>query len=93
MKMFDKDVGEVSTVLQIGLLRKKRQRSNVQRLYDGEVPAVEGGDFGKAKPFGQRDHCRIGGAEREARVLEHELRSPPVVAACQLDGRQSSICQ
>lgn len=62
-----------------GLLRKKRQSRNVERPYDSEVPVVECRDFREPKPFSQRNHRRIGGAEWETRVLEHELSSPPIV--------------
>ena len=55
------------------------------RTDDGEVPAVQGGDFGDTQALGQRNDGGIGGSERQIGVLFYEFGDPRVVLGNQVD--------
>lgn len=66
-------------------LGEQRERIDVARPYDSEVPMIEGGYFIDSEAFSECDHGGIGGAERKVVVLTHQLRHSHEVFWQQVD--------
>jgi hypothetical protein len=68
---------------------KKRKRSDVLRADDGEVAAIQCGDYLGAESFGERHDGCIHRPERQIVVARYELRDPHPIAW--QDGRGSEV--
>jgi hypothetical protein len=73
------------------LLRQQRERLDVSRADDREMPQVQRGDFVDVEAFSESDHGRVARAEGEVCVLHDQVCHPVVVGTDQVCGDERAV--
>lgn len=70
---------------------KQVQRSGVTWPHHREMPTVECRDVVNSEAFGEGEHCGVGGAETQVRVLDDKFCCAAVVGTSQVQGFEGPV--